>query len=640
MTGYQSIGIRIKAAFAVCCLFFAFLVYHLYTIQIRRHAELLAKARAKYTFEQETAGVRGEIFDYDGNLLVGNTPVGSVIADPSALAKDAVTRAAAAFLAKELDLPEDEVYQKLSRKKLLVTLQNGRQRLFTRHYVMLKKNIEFSRFERHRLHIARAKIKGIRCQVSFKRTYPKNAMLANILGFTTIDRDRVIAKSGLEKYFDRNMSSVAGKTVYERSRDGIPLSSGKISSRKGHDGYDLYLTIREPIQAILEEEIDQMMAATGAARGYAVMADPYTGDIIALAQRPTFNPNDRSTLKEITSRNPVAEMAFEPGSIMKPFSIAGALDLGLVRPETRINCENGCWTYAGKALHDSHPLGVLSVTEVIQKSSNIGTAKIALTLGEPRLKQILSSFGFGQKSGAPLRPETVGSFYRHPTKISLTRYPIGQGISATPLQLVRAYCMLANGGYPVKLRFVDRIRHSDSGQIQKLPVVRGANLFRRPETSLEIVEMLKRVTQPGGTAPAAAIRGYFVAGKTGTAQKVINGVYSHSKHTASFVGFAPADHPRFVLLVTCDEPRSVTHYGGAVAGPYFSRIGERTLKYLRVPPDLDYETYDTALKIAKKRELDAKRHLWARDREEKAARRTGQTTRRNSRTAGRILRRG
>ncbi len=619
MTGYRSIGIRIKVACWLFGILFILLVCHLYTVQVLRHEELFTKAKAKYTIEKENDGIRGEIFDYYGNLLVGNTPYGCVIGDPSAITSEKECRETAAFLAKELSVDEERLFRQLNRKRTIVTEKDGTRKVVERRYVLIDNYIEFNKFERIRFNIIKAKVRGVKCIVNMKRIYPKNEMLSNILGFTTIDRDRVIAKSGLEKFYDRNMSSVAGKMKYERSRDGIPLAFGEISKKKEQDGYNIFLTIREPIQAILEEEIDKLMESTKAVRAYAVMADPYTGDIIAVAQRPTFNPNDRSTLKEVTSRNPVAEMAFEPGSIMKPFPIAAALDRGIVTPETRFDCEHGRWYYAGKLLRDSHPLGVLTVSDIIQQSSNIGTAKIALELGEPNLRNTLEGFGFGQKTGAPLRPETVGLFYKNQTKISITRYPIGQGISASPLQIVRAYCILANGGHSIKLRFVDRIQNPDTGEIQKVPIQRGENLFRNPDTHREIVNMMKRVTEPGGTAKNAAIRGYHVAGKTGTAQKAVNGAYSHEKYTASFVGFVPADKPKFVLLVTADEPQGA-YYGGAVSGPYFKSIAERTLKYLRVPPDVDFETYDSKVKLAEQQLLEEKKRLWAKEREEKERR--------------------
>lgn len=621
MTGYDRIRKRVKAAFVLFCLLFAFLAYHLYGVQIQRHEELFAKAREKYTIEVKKENIRGEIFDYDGNLLVGNSPVGSIIADPCSFTKEEDTREAVAFLAAELQLPEKEIYRKLSTKTISFTDKEGRKVTRNRRYVLLKKNIPFHEFEQIREKIAQSKMRGISCKVSLKRTYPKNSMMANILGFTTNDRDKLTARSGLEKSFDGDMSSVDGKIKFERSRDGAPLVFGEIFRQNGHDGHDYFLTIREPIQSILEEEIDKLMESSKSKRAYMVMADPYTGNIIAVAQRPTFDPNNRANLSASSMGNPIAEMAFEPGSIMKPFAVAGALDHGIVRPDTIIDCENGRWIYAGKKLGDTHKIGKITVAEVIKESSNIGTAKIALEIGEPRLKNILSSFGFGQRTGIPLRPETVGQFYRNPSKISITRYPIGQGLSVSPLQMVRAYCMLANGGYQVKLRLVDRIRNVD-GTVQKIKIEPAERIFRRPETSREILTMMQLVTEPGGTGTAAAVRGYHVAGKTGTAQKVVNGRYSSKVHTSSFVGIIPATRPRFVLLVTADEPQGA-QYGGTVAGPYFSSVAERTLKYLRETPEMDYETYDNNLKIAKKRETDRKVRIWAKEREERERRKMG-----------------
>ena len=624
MTGYTGIGTRVKVAFGLFCVLFAFLIWHLYGVQIVRHEELLAKARLKYTFQIKQENVRGEIFDSDGNLLVGNSPVGNIAADPCEFKTDEDRRNAADLLSKELGLPFSEVFKKLSEHTITVN-KNGKLITKKRRYVLLKKDIPFKDFERIRNNLQNTKLRGMNYQISLKRTYPKDRMLANILGLTTIDWNKVTACSGLEKSFDRSMSSVDGKTVYERGRDGLPLVFGEISSMAGHNGDDIYLTIREPIQSILEEEIDKLMETSGASRAYMVMADPYTGSILAVAQRPTYNPNDRSTLKEGSMNNPVAELAFEPGSIMKPFAVSIALDHGIVRPDTRIDCENGSWLFAGKKLGDTHKIGRVTVAEVIKESSNIGTAKIALEIGEPRLKNGLSSFGFGQRTGSPLH-ETRGLFYKNPSKISITRYPIGQGISVSPLQMVRAYCMLANGGYPVQLRFVDRIRNSD-GTVSKIPVQSGPRIFRREETSREILAMMKLVTQPGGTATDAAVRGYYVAGKTGTAQKVVNGHYSRSHHTASFVGIIPADRPRFVLLVTADEPKVGSHYGGAVCGPYFSRVSERTLKYMQVPPDVDYEVYDEWLKLAQKRERQRKAAIWAKEREDRERRRMSQAQR-------------
>ena len=253
-------------------------------------------------------------------------------------------------------------------------------------------------------------------------------------------------------------------------------------------------------------------------------------------------------------------------------------------------------------------MGNLTVSEIIQHSSNIGTAKIALVMGEKTLDEVLRSFGLGARTGIPLKPETVGIF--RPRKqwdtLSITRFPIGQGLAVSPLQLVRSYCILANGGHPVKLRLVDRIENPATGIEQKIPLEKPDSIFKNPSTHGKIVDMMKKVTGEGGTARQAAVRGYYVAGKTGTAQKFMNGAYSKSKYIANFVGFVPADKPRFVLLVTADEPKG-GYYGGSVAGPTFRTIAERTLKYLNVKPDYDADARDQELKLAKKKKLEEMR---------------------------------
>ena len=320
------------------------------------------------------------------------------------------------------------------------------------------------------------------------------------------------------------------------------------------------------------------------------MVNPKTGAIMAMAQNPSFNPNERKKMDPEVWSNHMVSDVYDPGSTMKCIAIAGALDFNLITLNSIFDCEDGVWYYANRQLHDSeHRYGQLSVAEIIQKSSNIGTAKIALKMGEQRLYQTLKRFGFGSKTGMELGHESSG-ILRHPSKwdgLSITRFPIGQGISVTPMQMVQAYCAIANRGKMMQLHLVDRIVDSKTGHVTVTkPKVK--HFVIRSKAANEIVTAMTLVTEEGGTGTSASVEGYAVAGKTGTSQKLINGSYEdHEKYVSSFLGFAPANDPAFVLLVIVDEPSNGQFYGGTVAAPSFSRIAYQTLRYLNVPPQTD-----------------------------------------------------
>lgn len=585
MITHDNITIRIKLVFFLVGIVLFSLVFRLYHVQITRHPELLAKAKLKYTAVASKTGERGKIYDFNGNLLVGNAPCVTIVADPQIVGDNAKCREVADYFAEKLALPSEVLYKRLSKKTRVVPTKTGGRKLVKNLYAPIEQMVDYELSKQIKKDIETRGFKGITFRDKTKRYYPKNELLANILGFTNIDRDQAIAVVGVEKLFNNRFCPTRAKTRYERGRDGLPLIYGNRTEKEAKDGLNVYLTIQESIQVILEEELDKLMAKWSPKAAYAIMAEPYTGNILAIAQRPTYNPNDRSTMKASAWRNRITEDVFEPGSTMKPIAIAGALDYGVVTPRTRFNCEKGRWIYAKRLLRDSHPMENLTVSEIIQKSSNIGTAKISLLLGEERLYQVLCRFGFGQKTGIALKPETVGIF--HPLKrwdsLSITRFPMGQGIAASPLQLVRSYCALANGGNLVKLRLVDRLENPTTGSLVKVPLEPAPRVFFRSSTHKQIIDMMKLVTRQGGTALQAAIPGYDVAGKTGTSQKVVNGTYSHAKFFASFIGFVPVENPAFVLLVTADEPQK-NYYGGTVAGPAFKSIAEKTLRLMNVKP--------------------------------------------------------
>lgn len=586
LTSNDSIKIRIKlvAGFAVIC--FCLLVVKLYQVQIERHEELYEKARKQYTSVKTTHGKRGEIFDTNGNLLVGNVPCADIAADPQIVGDEPVCSKAARIFANHLKEPYAEFHAKLSQKYRLRKKADGSTEKVKNLFVVIANNVPFQEAEELKKIVKVNNIKGIIFKDTYQRFYPKTTLLSNILGFTTTDQGKDIPQLGVEKTFDKQMESFDAKETYERARDGSPLSYGLQEADKVKNGFNIYLTISEPLQSILEEELDSLIAKWRPKAAYAVMVDPKTGNVLAIAQRPSFNPNERKNISPDTYRIRITEDVFEPGSTMKPVAISGALDYGVISPNTMFNCENGSWFYAGKVLRDSHRIGTVPAYEVVQKSSNIGTAKIAIMMGEQRLHLVLRKFGFGARTGIPVAHETVGIF-RPLNKwdpLSISRFPIGQGLSVSPIQLVRAYCALADNGNLRTIRLVDRIENTETGVVIKKSIPEPFQVFNNPATPKKIIDMMSLVTKKGGTATGAAIPGFNVAGKTGTSQKFINGQYSHANFFSSFIGFVPAENPAFVLLVTLDEPRG-SYYGGVVAAPCFKNIALRALRYLDIKPD-------------------------------------------------------
>ena len=595
LTGNDALRIRTRLVAAVFILFFLCLWGRLYYVQVVRHEELFSKARRQYTTTRTTTSKRGEIFDIDGNLLVGNVPCDDIIADPSITSKNLEKcRQLTKLLAYYLKLDSEELYEKLSKGTRTVTTKDGKKETRKVRYAVIAREVPLETaselksiiYPKKKRRNRKIGFRGIFFKESHKRYYPKGKMLSNILGFINVSEDKVIPVLGIERFMNKKLSSTKSKVRYERSRDGRILTYAETPQHKTHDGWDVFLTISEPLQSILEEELEKLCAKWKPRAAYAILADPYTGNILAVAQRPTFDPNDRAHMDPASWRSRFSSDVFDPGSTMKPIAISGAIDAGIVNPDSRLDCEKGAWFYGGRILHDSHPLDILTVSEVVQKSSNIGTAKIALLMGKKGLNNTLRSFGFGARTGIQLKTETRGLF-RKPSQwdtLSITRFPIGQGIACSPLQLVRAYCALANHGKLPRLRLIDRLQRPGKKKPIKLWTPKPVQLFRNPATWKKMIDMMVLVTKKGGTARRAAIPGYEVAGKTGTSQKFIDGAYSHSKYFATFIGFVPAYKPAFVLLVTADEPKGAS-YGGTVAAPTFKNISVRTLKYMGIKPD-------------------------------------------------------
>ncbi len=586
---------RLAVFFIFLLVCFAYAGTKLYEIQIKRHDELLRKAQDYYTASDQKKNNRGEIYDRNGHLLVGNHFVVAIAFDPSIIKGQDQRRAIASLLSR--NLPQDNPahsYSNIYKRTMLGdTVDPETKEVKYKKYILLVKDVEFNLAnEIEKLAIGLRLRHGMMFDQVCRRTYPKGQMLANVLGFSNIDGNQMNPVAGLEKVLKTEMKAEDGTITYERTRDGRMIDIVKDDA--GHDGSNIYLTISEPLQAIVEEEVDKMYRETNAKAAYAIMADPATGDILALVQRPTFDPNDRSTMVGAACRNQIAMDFFEPGSVIKPFIVGMALDRGFITTQTRIDTGFGPWKYAGRLLNDTHYIGTVRPWQIIQHSSNIGTAMIAVQMGANNVYNTLKQFGFGTKTNLPVQPESKG-ILREPkywSKLSVSRVCIGHELAVTSLQLLRAYCMLANGGYPLELRLVDSIESTEQGKRKKPYRIGKQSVFRNPQTHKDLITMMKTVTRPGGTSSLAGVPGFEVAGKTGTANKIENGKYVKGKYYASFCGFVPADNPKFVMVITCDEPQGKDQYGGSVAGPVFSRIASRALLYMDVPPDMSKEAWE------------------------------------------------
>jgi cell division protein FtsI (penicillin-binding protein 3) len=390
---------------------------------------------------------------------------------------------------------------------------------------------------------------------------------------------------GVELAFDRQLRGSTSSVQGIRDALGRDLAVDGTPDTPTGVGSDVVLTVDRYLTFITERALADGVAAHHAKAGVSIMMDPRSGEVLAMASVPTYNPNDPATAAEVGARNRAITDLYEPGSTMKTVTIAAALDARVVTPEDRFDCMMGKMMVGKYSIHDTHPHGVLTVAEVFKFSSNIGATKIARKLGREAFGDVLERFGFGQPTGIGL-PGERGGVVRPVAKwgdIGFANMSFGHGLSVTPLQMVAAVSAIAAGGVYRQPRIVSRIVQPD-GTVET-PAAAPDRRLVAESAARAMVGIMRGVTEQGGTARQAALDGYPVAGKTGTAQKVSNGHYDPEKAVASFIGAVPAGDPRIVVIVVLDEPQGV-HLGGAVAAPIFKEIAEQTLRYLHVPPSL------------------------------------------------------
>ena len=533
---------------------FALLILRAFYLQVLNNDFLQEKGDSRYRRDLEISASRGRIADRNGDVLAISTPMKSVWAIP---ADARLTPEQTRQLAGLLEMDGKELARRLASDK---------------PFVFLQRQLPPDVGDR----VAALKLPGIGLDREYRRYYPSGEMTAHMVGFTGVD-DKGL--EGVELAFQSQLLGHPGsRSVIKDRRGQIVEDVGSI--KPPQDGKDIRLALDSKIQYLAYSQLKQAVLDFKAKAGGVVVIDTKTGEILALANWPTYNPNNRERLNGAQLRNRVLTDTYEPGSVMKPFSIALALEVGKVRFDSVINTAPGRLTIGTATISDAHPHGELTVAQIIQKSSNVGTAKVAAMLAPQQMWEMFEAVGFGQISHLGFPGEVSGRLrpWKSWRPIEQATMSYGHGISVSLLQLARAYTVFAREGdlIPLTLTRVDNI------PLQTTPVF-GQQTVREMRTMLEMA------VQPGGTAPKAQVPGYRVAGKTGTAYKLEGGQYA-KKYVASFVGFAPVSEPRLVVAVMIDEPGGAQHYGGDVAGPVFSAIMGGSLRTLGVPPDAPLPT--------------------------------------------------
>jgi len=545
----------VSSLFACCFLAVTARSFHL---QVLQHDQLIKLAERQHNRTIPIIPARGGIFDRTGAPLAVSLEMDSLYAEPKRITDPAGTAAA---IAPILQMPQHDLQKKLSSD---------------RGFTWLARQLT----PETALRIKQLKLTGIGFVKESKRFYPNFEIASHVLGFTGMDPEGL---EGIERRYDATILGSTGYLLTERDALGRDVSIKNAVVQSSAPGKNLVLTLDKNIQYFAEKELAKAVQGSGAKGGMALVADPATGKILAMANYPTFNPNSFKQYPTIQLRNRCVADSFEPGSTFKVFLLSAALEEKIVRPQDGINCENGRYSFGGRIIRDDHPHGRISVAEVLKYSSNIGSAKIGLKLGDDRLHRYLKAFGFGDKSGVDLPGEASGGL--RPVSrwygSDLATISFGQGVSTTALQLVGAMSAVANGGLLMKPYLVERVTDNSGQELQRFEPQTVRRVLST-ETAAAITQMLEGVTRKGGTGTSASIEGFRVAGKTGTAQKVdpVSKGYSATKRTASFIGFVPADKPLLTILVVIDEP-TTSPYGGVVAAPAFREIAFNTLCYLK-----------------------------------------------------------
>ena len=520
-------------------------------LQVLNSDFLQSQGNQRHTRLVKDNSHRGMILDRHGSPLAVSTPVDSVWAHPPTLAEE---RRKWPRLAALLEMSPRELTQLLRRHE-------GRE------FMYLKRHVPPELSER----VMALKIPGVALQREYRRYYPLGSVAGHVVGFTNIDDQ---GQEGVELAYDASLRAVPGTKRLLRDLQGnaVEVAESVVLPKPGRD---LVLSIDRRIQYLAYRELKAAVFEHGARAGSAVVLDARTGEVLAMVNEPDFNPNNRAGLRSGMFRNRAVTDLFEPGSTLKPFTIACALESGKYSPGSIIDTTPGVLQVGDRTFRDVHNHGVLTVAGVIEKSSNVGVSKIALALNKKSMWEMLRHAGFGQPTGVQLPGEVAGLLNPYSSWVPVEQASIsfGYGISVTPLQLARAYLALANDGMALPLT----LQHSET-------IPQGEHIMSS-KTARRLQSMLELAVSDAGTGKAAQVADYRVAGKTGTVRKLTPDGYSEDKYVAWFAGFAPVNSPRLVMVITVDEPARGAYYGGEVAAPVFGHVMAGALRLLDIPPD-------------------------------------------------------
>ena len=559
---------RLIQIFAVLAAWALVVIGRLVQVQIVRHDYYMNRALRQQERTVELTPLRGAILDVRGRVLAESVAAESVYADPQAVTDRAATAAALAKI-PGLGLTAREIEAKLKSDAGFIWI--ARQ---------LPMDVGAQ--------VRKLALPGIAFVEEHRRAYPRGPLAASVIGYVGLDGEGL---AGVEHSYDAHVRGRAGRvTLLRDARRGMYLVGGE-GVNKAVDGHDVILTIDSVVQFITEQALTRAVEKYHAAAGSAIVMDPRDGSILAMASYPTFDPNRFADFPPSAWRNRTVQDIYEPGSTFKIVTASAGLEEKIVTPSQILDCGDGFIHVADVDIHEhgGNRYGLMTFEDVMVHSSNVGAIRVGLGLGQRRFYQYIRKFGFGERTGIQLPGETAGLVRRveNWSEVSNASMSIGQEIGVTPLQVVRAFATVANGGVRVEPRIIDRVVDASGQTIYRPEPPAGPRVISE-RTAAILNEILKSVVYRG-TGGKAALPEHVVAGKTGTAQKAVRGGYSPDKFVASFGGYVPADRPRLAILVVVDEPKG-EQFGGVIAAPAFKEIAEATLRYLRVPPSVPQRT--------------------------------------------------